>query len=173
MCYLTESLGENLLLKLSIIGHKTARVLQGGGCLKSSMEERSCCPERVISERSGRSRFFSLQRKRAISSSSSVNLLARAILHLHGISTSLEVHNSLCQINSLHSMKSAKAAVSENFYSPLDPATAMAPGFANGSFHAGDYRHERPISHTITGLRRWSVANKEIPGEPRQFVCTA
>ncbi|TQB70894.1 hypothetical protein MPDQ_007988 [Monascus purpureus] len=48
----------------------------------------------------------------------------------------------------------------------------MAPGFANGSFHAGDYRHERPISHTITGLRRWSVANKEIPAASQVKLVT-
>lgn len=57
-------------------------------------------------------------------------------------------------------MRSARSVVSENLYSRLSPS-AMAPGHANGSFHR-DY--QRTATRTITSLRRWSVANKELPG---------
>lgn len=57
-------------------------------------------------------------------------------------------------------MRSARSVVSENLYSRLSPST-MAPGHANGSFHRD---HQRTATRTITSLRRWSVANKELPG---------
>ena len=39
--------------------------------------------------------------------------------------------------------------------------SSMAPPYSNGPLH-GDSR--RPPTYTITGLKRWSVAGKEIPG---------
>ncbi|KAE8351254.1 hypothetical protein BDV28DRAFT_158920 [Aspergillus coremiiformis] len=49
-------------------------------------------------------------------------------------------------------MKSARAVVTENY------SAAMARGQANGS-----HDHQRASSRTITGLRRWSIVNRDLP----------
>ncbi|KAF5861612.1 hypothetical protein ETB97_012778 [Aspergillus alliaceus] len=51
-------------------------------------------------------------------------------------------------------MTSARAVLSKNY------AAAMARGQANGSL-AQD--HQRSPSRTITGLRRWSIVNRDLP----------
>ena len=48
-------------------------------------------------------------------------------------------------------MKSAKATVSENYFSILQ------------NMPSNHNHNQRPFVRTLTGLRRWSVANKEIP----------
>ncbi|KAJ5555193.1 hypothetical protein N7461_003663 [Penicillium sp. DV-2018c] len=53
-------------------------------------------------------------------------------------------------------MRSAKAVVSENLARFGSSASNMS--YSTGGFHA---THRPP--HTITSLRRWSVANKELP----------
>ncbi|OJJ33887.1 hypothetical protein ASPWEDRAFT_112407 [Aspergillus wentii DTO 134E9] len=53
-------------------------------------------------------------------------------------------------------MRSAKSVVSENWYSRPDAASAPT----NGSL---DHDNMRLPSRTITGLRRWSVINRELP----------
>lgn len=52
-------------------------------------------------------------------------------------------------------MRSAKAVVSENRYSGLDRSQF------NGSLPQD---HSRMPTRTITGLKRWSVASRELPG---------
>ena len=52
-------------------------------------------------------------------------------------------------------MRSAKAVVSENRYSGLDRSQL------DGSLPQDQ---SRMPSRTITGLKRWSVANRELPG---------
>lgn len=64
------------------------------------------------------------------------------------------------QSHGLHEMRSAKAVVAENA-SRQDPA-AMSRGQANGAM-AQD--HHRSPSRTLTGLRRWSIINRSLPGE--------
>jgi hypothetical protein len=49
--------------------------------------------------------------------------------------------------------RSAKAVISENY-------AKMARGAANGSF-----MEYHPASRTITGLKRWSSINKDLPGK--------
>jgi hypothetical protein len=49
--------------------------------------------------------------------------------------------------------RSAKAVISENY-------AKMARGVANGSF-----MEYQPASRTITGLKRWSSINKDLPGK--------
>lgn len=61
-------------------------------------------------------------------------------------------------------LKSAKAVVSARSADSLSQPIDMA---VNGSLQ-GDSR--RPATHTITGLRRWSVINKDLPGENIRFV---
>jgi hypothetical protein len=82
----------------------------------------------------------------------------RFFLHLHLFLLDNAVTVSRAISNAM--MRSARSVVSENLYSRLSPS-AMAPGHANGSFHR-DY--QRTATRTITSLRRWSVANKELPG---------
>lgn len=57
-------------------------------------------------------------------------------------------------------MRSAKTVVSENRFSGLGPE--------NGSLH------QEPSlmpSRTLTGLKRWSIANRELPGEFLYISC--
>jgi hypothetical protein len=64
-------------------------------------------------------------------------------------------------------LKPAKSVVSAVSVVKLQSA-AMAPSQFNGPSN-GDSR--RPQTYTITGLKRWSVVNKEIPGKsPYTFI---
>ncbi|KKK22235.1 hypothetical protein P175DRAFT_0487004 [Aspergillus ochraceoroseus IBT 24754] len=59
--------------------------------------------------------------------------------------------------------RSAKSVISEK-YARFTSAAAMARGPVNGSFLP---EYQRSPSRTITGLRRWSVVNNELPGAPQ------
>ena len=64
-------------------------------------------------------------------------------------------------------MRSAKAVVSEKL---------ARLGASSMSYHGGAHVANRP-PHTITSLRRWSIVNKELPGEtrpgPRMYYCNS
>lgn len=66
------------------------------------------------------------------------------------------------QSHGLQEMRSAKAVVAEN--ASRQESAAMSRGQANGPL---DQDLHRSPSRTITGLRRWSIINRSLPGETR------
>jgi hypothetical protein len=67
-------------------------------------------------------------------------------------------------------MRSAKSAIAENYFAPLSSAASMARGKANGNGFLNHANGNQLISRTITGLKRWSIINRDLPGE--RFVPT-
>jgi hypothetical protein len=60
-------------------------------------------------------------------------------------------------------MRSAKSAIAENYFAPLSSAASMARGKANGNGFLNHANSNQLISRTITGLKRWSIINRDLP----------
>ena len=61
-------------------------------------------------------------------------------------------------------MRSARSVVSENLYSRFG-AGAMV-NYGNGTLHR---EYPRVATRTITSLKRWSITNRELPGETQSL----
>jgi hypothetical protein len=79
----------------------------------------------------------------------------------------LEIHqrNSQRWNHDGNMMRSAKSAIAENYFAPLSSAATMARGKVNGNGFMNHANGNQLISRTITGLKRWSVINRDLPGE--------
>lgn len=60
-------------------------------------------------------------------------------------------------------MRSARSVIAENCFAPLSSAASMARGKANGNGFSNHANGNQLISRTITGLKRWSIINKDLP----------
>jgi hypothetical protein len=69
-------------------------------------------------------------------------------------------------------MRSAKSAIADNYFAPLSSAASMARGKANGNGFSNHANGNQLISRTITGLKRWSIINRDLPGARSVFTWT-